>query len=751
MDCPQELGLIQRGLVGLSGIERLQADYLERSLHVLYDPRQVDPERIRKRLAEIGFPTSLGPIMDSGSHRSSQRQTRRGTLRTWFQSPDCLLATLSMLLVVVGHGRGWPTSWLALSAIAAVVLAGWQIAVSAWRAVRLRRLDMHALIALAATGALLTGEWLEAATVTVLFRFSLLIEQSSQQRARHAIRTLLNVTPQMVHRLIDPSGTRTEEVPLDELQVGDTVLVRPGERIPTDGVVVSGASSVDEAMITGESVPVEKVVGEPVYGGALCGEGTIQLRVTRPPAESTLARITRLIEQVRAVPAPSERMVDRFARFYTPAVIALAAAVALGPPLAAWLIPAWTMGFDSWSELAHSWLLRGLVLLVIACPCALVLSTPITIVSGLYRASRLGALVKGGWFLEQLGTVRTIAFDKTGTLTVGKPRLIAAEATDDLAPDELLRIAAALEAKSEHPLARAIVAAAPHDWPECDEFQVLRGFGVQGRLEQNRYTLASPRYYVQQYERRQAHTMSVDQHQPGARTDNFNDRQGLLPAQVEALHRRHPGASLAILTRDGDDETSEIVGVLYLRDEPRPDAAHTITMLRQLGVEHLVMLTGDHASAAKHVAERLRLDDYHADLLPDDKISLIRQLGEREPRLAMVGDGVNDAPALAAAPIGIALGSAASDVALETADVAILAPHLERVADLLRLSNWVRRVLMQNIALAIGIKLFVLGLALLGLATMWMAVIADMGSSLLVIANGSRILRGSLPVAGRAP
>jgi Cd2+/Zn2+-exporting ATPase len=725
MDCPQELSLIQQGLGPLSGIKRLQPDYLDRSLRVLYDPQQVDPERIRNRMAEIGFPAGVGPVLGTDPAALSLDSTRDGVLRTWLNSPDCLLATLAMVLVVVGQLRGWTMPSMALASAAAVGLAGWRIAIAAWRAIRLRQLDMHVLIILAAAGALLTGEWIEAATVAVLFRLSLLIEQASQQRARHAIQTLLQVTPQVVHRLSDPAGTRTDEVALDQLRVDDQILVRPGQRIPTDGFVVSGASSVDEAMITGESVPVEKTEGDPVYGGALCGEGTLQIRVTRPPAESTLARITRLIEQARAVPAPSERMVDHFARIYTPLVIALAVAVALGPPLVAWFVPSWTMGFNSWSELAHSWLLRGLVLLVIACPCALVLSTPITIVCGLYRASRLGALVKGGWFLEQLGAVRTMAFDKTGTLTRGKPQLVAAEASEGLASNELLRMAAALEAKSEHPLARAIVAAAPHDWPDCDEFQVLRGFGVQARVAQRLYTIASPRYYFQ--------------------------KQQISAAEIDAMHQRHPGASLAIVAHEMTDQTAEVLGVLYLRDEPRPDAAEALLALRQLGVDQLVMLTGDHRAAADYIARQLGFDQYHADLLPDDKIELVRQLSLREPRLAMVGDGVNDAPALAAAPIGIALGSAASDVALETADVAILTPHLERVADLLRLSNWVRRVLIQNIALAIGIKLFVLGLALLGLATMWMAVIADMGSSLLVIANGSRILRSALPRTGRTP
>jgi Cd2+/Zn2+-exporting ATPase len=716
MDCPQELGLIEQGLASLGGIEQLRADYLNRSLRVLYDPDLVDPEQIRGRLSEIGFPTHLGPVRDSDP---LEDRPWRGVLVTWFQAPDCWLATIALSVAVAARLLGWSTLWVAGAASAAVLLAGPPIAALAWRALRLHKLDMHTLMTLAAAGALLTGEWLEAASVTVLFRLSLLIEQASQRRARRAIEALVNMTPQVAHRLDGDQGARWTDVPLDALQVEDRVLVRPGEQIPTDGWVVDGASSINEALITGESLPVEKVQGDPVYAGSICGEGTLQIRVSRPARDSTLARISRLIEQARSEPSPSERLVDRFAAIYTPGVIGFALLISVLPPLAAWILPGWYMTSQSWEQLAHSWFLRALVLLVIACPCALVISTPVTIVCGLYRASRLGALIKGGTFLEQLGRLRCLAFDKTGTLTAGKPHVIAVEPLADLSSAQILRLAAALETKSEHPLARAIVQAAPDDRLECQQFRVLRGFGVQANVAQVTYTLASPRYFLD---------------------------QGLLSTeQVDGFQSHHTGASLALLTRDNSKVQPQLLGAIYLRDDPREDTASAVRQLRQLGVRHQVMLTGDHRPTAEYVSQLIGLDEFHADLLPDDKIAHVKQLAQQEPRMAMVGDGVNDAPALAAAPLGIALGTAASDVALETADVAIMAPHLERVADLMRLSNWVRQVLIQNIAAAIGIKLFVLLLALFGFATMWMAVAADVGASLLVIANGTRILHGTLP------
>jgi Cd2+/Zn2+-exporting ATPase len=633
-----------------------------------------------------------------------------------------IAATGFWLLGLACAALGASRPWIIGASAAAVALGGALIVRQTWRAARLRRMDMLALITLASCGAMAIGEWLEAATLVVLFRFSLLIETASQQRAQRALRDLLCLTPEQAHRLADSAtgASAVHDVPVHELRPGDRVLIRPGERIPSDGKVIEGESSVDESPVTGESVPVEKSSGDFVYGGTLCGERSLVIQLTRGPEQSTVARIARLVEQARAQPAWTERMVDQFARRYTPLVIVAASLVAFVPPaFLAWRSHGGA-GTAVWQQHLGDWFFRGLVILVIACPCALVLSTPITVVCGLYRASRHGVIVKGGAILERLGLLRVLVLDKTGTVTSGRPTVVGVEPLAELDATELLRIAGALEHHSEHPLARAIAQAAPAELPHCTDFRALRGFGVQGCVGPNCYVVASPRYFSQH---------GTDLH-----------------AQFPRMPANNPAATLAIVAQfdhsaDGPKGSLRPLGVVLIRDEPRPDADLALQRLRHLGVQRLVMMTGDRAAVAQPIAERLGFDQCLSELLPDDKIAAIEQLARSEPQLAMIGDGVNDAPALAAAPIGIALGAAASDIALETADVAVLTPHLGRVADLVELSRRVRALLKQNIAWALGIKLFVLALAISGHASMWMAVAADMGASMLVIANGSRLLR----------
>ena len=494
------------------------------------------------------------------------------------------------------------------------------------------------------------------------------------------------------------------------------MFIRPGERIPADGSVLAGRSSVNQGPITGESIPVDKEPGGFVYGGSLNGEGALQVRVTQTADQSTPARIARLIEQAQATPSRTERVVDQFARRYTPAVIGLAVALSVLPPLLGWWDPSvvgWEAGggWAFWKE----WLFRSLVLLIIACPCALVISTPITILCGLHRASRLGILIKGGEFLENIGRVRWMALDKTGTVTKGQPKVVAVEPQSGHSESEVLTVAAALEQHSEHPLAQAIVAEARRrnlTWVAIDDLQTTRGLGVQATFEGQPCAVGSLRFFQQ---------------------------QGWLVDSPSPAERPGEGAASIVAVAHAGD----VWGFILLRDLPRDNAQSILQQWRSLGVQRLVMLTGDHEPVARQVAHELGFDAYHADLLPEDKMEQIRRLAEREPALAMIGDGVNDAPALAAAPIGLALGSDASDVALESADIAILSPHLQRVTDLMQLSIRTRRILYQNIALAIGIKFGVLLLAVAGRATMWIAVASDVGASLLVIFNGMRLLRST--------
>lgn len=758
LDCPHELGMIQAAFRDDPGILSLQADYLARSLRVGYDPSLWTPERLTQRVMHVGLRVESVRTREESSWWEAGRTLVR-------ESPDFLMATgvwLAVEAIAIGglvtrfRGTEPSVGWAALvlaGSLLVVLLGLPRLVTRAWQAVRLKQLDMHVLVVLATLGALATGEHLEAASLVVLFRLSLWIEQVSHRRAQRALESLVEFTPWRARRL-EPDGRTTQEVAIEQLEVGDRVLVRPGERLPTDGVVVAGASSVDESLVTGEGMPVEKSVGSNVFGGALCGEGSLTVEVTRVASESTVARIARLLEDARAMPAPLERLVDRFARFYTPAIVLLAVLTAVLPPAWMWLQQANASGpvDESFATLFRPWFFRSLVMLVIACPCALVLSTPITIVCGLNRASRLGALVKGGEFLERLGRVRCILFDKTGTLTVGRPVVTEVHPQGTTSPDQLLSLAADVERYSEHPIARAICDAAAaaagnlggnaavsaglpggnavvsagllktSDRAEGagERFEVLRGHGVRARRGRGWLTVASPRYF------------------------RTLDPPLLSDEQQASMDGAATSGSLACVVRAEDGGPTELLGWLVLSDPLREDAVEAVAALRELGVAPMVLLTGDRRPAAQAVAERLGLDDLQADLLPEDKMSRVRQWVQQQPDLAMLGDGVNDAPALAAAPLGIAMGEQASEVSRESADVVLLTTRLGRVADLVRLGRRVRRILWQNIGLAVGLKLAILLLAALGYASMGLAVLADVGASLLVIANGFRVLRGEL-------
>jgi len=725
LDCPEELLLIEKGLGRLHGIADLTPNYLNRRLRVEFDPAQVDVDQIAGRLREIGFPGELVSTTGSGGTASEPRATadraapaagavagrshggaiRR--IRATTQVGGLLLVAAAVVRFTMGHASAASDAM----AIVATLVAGVSVARAAWRAVKLRALDMNALMTLAAGGALATGDYFEAATAMFLFGVSLWLEGASLDHTRRAVRSLVEMVPLLAHQ-IETGSVR--DVPAANLRPGDRLLVKPGERIPCDGTVQRGESSVNQAPITGESLPCDKQPGDAVYAGTLNGEGSLEVKADRTADESTLAHVARLVEQAQQSRSPTERFVDRFARRYTPAVIALALTVAALPPLLATWGVAWTLTHQS-----DEWLHRGLVLLVIACPCALVISTPVTIVCGLHAAARRGILIKGGQFLEQAGRIDCIAFDKTGTLTTGRPEVVDVVPVAGRTELDVLGAAAALESHSEHPLAQAIVAAARQrglTWDEPTGFAAVRGFGVEGELNGATWHVGSPRFFI---DRRLADGDAV-------RTF-VRDATAATPATVALV-----GSS------------GVLVGALLLADPARADAAAAIAELRRLGVRRIVLLTGDAEAVAANLSKAVGIDDWRADLLPEDKVSQVRRLATEHPRLAMVGDGVNDAPAMAAASMGISLGTRASDAALETADVAVLSPHVGRLVDLVRLGRRTRRLLAQNIGLALTLKLGVLVLAVLGpaeLARLWLAVAADVGASLLVIGNGMRLLR----------
>ena len=643
--------------------------------------------------------------------------------RLWRHRRD-LTTVVSGALIAVAVGMdllGVPPFLVAAAYVAAIVVGGYFIARSGWAALRTAHsLDMNALMTIAAVGAIFVGEWAEGAVAMFLFSLGNTLEGYTMDRARNAIRGLMDLSPRLatvVH------GNQEVQVPVEELQVGDRILVRPGERIPMDGLILSGESAVNQAPITGESVPVEKTPGLEVYAGTVNGQGALTVRVTRLAADTTIARIIKMVEEAQAQKAPSQRFVDRFARVYTPLVIAIAAGIAILPPLAGWLSGAGAFGI-----LFGEWVYRALVLLVIACPCALVISTPVSIVSAIASAARAGVLIKGGVHLESLGSLKVIAFDKTGTLTAGQPAVVDVRCLDHPMGltwrecetcRQTVADAAAVERYSEHPLARAVVAAAEalgltSDLALVEGVEAMTGRGVRGLVNGHSLTVATHTYIHE------------------------SDPDLVDSPLCDAVHAAQAAGQTAMVIRD---DCCGVRGYIAVADTLRPGVNAVMAALEEVGIEHTVMLTGDNRATAQTIARSAGVKEFQADLLPDQKVAAIERLLDEYGAVAMVGDGVNDAPALARATVGIAMGAAGTDTALETADVALMADDLVKLPFAVKLSQQARRTIRQNVALSLGIKAVFLALALAGVATLWMAVFADMGASLIVTLNGMRLLR----------
>lgn len=559
----------------------------------------------------------------------------------------------------------------------------------------------------AVAGAVAIGEWFEGAVVSFLFALSLALESWSVDRARRAVKALMDLAPPSV-RVLRGGGSEREVSPA-EVEVGERFVVRPAERLPLDGVVRDGRSQVDQAPITGESMPVSKRPGDVVFAGTINGDGALEVECTKHAGDTTLARIIRMVGEAQSARAPSERWVESFARVYTPVVLALALGVLLVPPLA--------FG-ASWAE----WLYRALVLLVVGCPCALVISTPVSIVAALTAAARNGVLVKGGTHVESPARLVALALDKTGTLTVGRPEVVEVVPMNEHTEAELLGIALAIESRSEHPLALAVVrhptkrgvSAAP-----AQDVLAGQGKGMTATIDGRRFWLGSHRYLEER----------------GQETPAVHDRLEQLAAS---------GRTVVILGNE-----THVCGFLALADEVRPESVEAIRELRAAGIAHVVMLTGDNAGTARRIAQLTGVDEVKAELLPADKVTALDELVARYERVAMIGDGVNDAPALARATLGIAMGAAGNDAAIETADVALMSDDLSKVPWLVRHSRRTLAIICQNVAFSLGVKLVFVVLTFVGWASLWAAIGADMGASLLVIANGLRLL-GSAPT-GSAP
>lgn len=577
----------------------------------------------------------------------------------------------------------------------------------AWGAARRLRPDMNLLMTVAVLGAIALGEWFEAATVAFLFALSLSLEAWSIGRARRAVAALLDLSPQTARVM---TGSGEQEVPVASVVVGSVVIIRPGDRVPLDGTILAGASSIDQAPLTGESLPVPKEPGASVFAGSINCEGSLEIRTTHASTETTLARIIRMVRDAQSKRGSAELWVDRFASRYTPIVMSLALLLAVLPPL---------LQFGSWGQ----WAYRSLVLLVIACPCALVISTPVSIVAALAAAARVGVLIKGGVFLEVPARLRAIAFDKTGTVTEGRLRVTHVEALYGYTEREVMANAAALEARSSHPLARAITEHARASGIQpipAGDVKLIAGRGATGSVDGKLVWVGSHRF--------------------------LEERKQEQPEVHESLERLSSSGNSVVVV--GDDRN--VHGVIALADRPRAGVASVLEELRGLGVLRLVMLTGDNHGTARAVGRATGFDEIRGELLPEDKVAAIRELATRFGCVAMVGDGVNDAPALAVADIAIAMGAAGSDAAIESADVALMSDDLNKLPWLIRHSRRTVAIIRQNIALSIAVKVLFVWLTLVGGAALWSAIAADMGASLLVIANALRLLRARAPELARS-
>ncbi|WP_157269866.1 heavy metal translocating P-type ATPase [Azohydromonas aeria] len=690
MDCPTEEAMLRKALQGMPGVGTLQFDLMSRTLTVSHDLPDEAP--ITAAIERLG----MAPVLRDRSQPAPAvtREFGAGISRAeWLRMGAAgILAIGAEAMAYAGLGESsWPVVGASLAAIA---LGGTQTLKKGWIALRTLSLNMNLLMTIAVIGAALIGQWPEAAVVIWLFGIAEMIEALSLDRARDAIRALMHLAPETA--LVRQPDGRWEEVRAESVPLGALVRVRPGERIALDGVVVSGGSSVNQAPITGESMPVEKSPGDTVFAGTINERGVLEFEVRSRKGDTTLDRIARSVQEAQGQRAPTQRFVDHFASIYTPAVFALAVAVAVIPPL--FFEGAW---FD--------WGYKALVMLVIACPCALVISTPVTVVSGLAAAARRGILVKGGLYLEQGRLLRAVALDKTGTLTHGRPSLTDTVALGALSQDEALRVAASLDALSEHPVATAIVSAygaRPH--AVVQRFEALAGRGVKGDIDGVTYYIGNQR---------------------------LADELGVADDRVrEALERLEAQAKTAVVLATA----SQALAVLAVADTVRESSKQAVAELKQLGVEP-VMLTGDNRKTAEAVAARVGITDVRGELLPHDKLAAIEQLASRAP-VGMVGDGVNDAPALAKSNIGFAMGAAGTDTAIETADVALMQDDLRKLPEFIRLSRRVGGVLKANITFAIGIKAIFLVLAFTGYASLWLAILADMGASLAVVFNGLRLL-----------
>lgn len=622
----------------------------------------------------------------------------------WKQKENIKVYISAVLLVIswfLGKQYGEEHIFATIGYAAAILIGGYSLFIKGFKNLVRLNFDMNTLMTVAILGAAAIGEWGEGATVVILFAISEALERYSMDKARQSIESLMDIAPKeaLIRR-----GNEEMMVPVDDIQVGDIMIVKPGQKLAMDGIVIKGTSTLNQAAITGESVPVTKTVGDEVFAGTLNEEGLLEVKVTKRVEDTTLSKIIHLVEEAQAERAPSQAFVDRFAKYYTPAIIIFALLLAVIPPL--------FMGAD-WSE----WIYRGLAVLVVGCPCALVISTPVSIVTAIGNAAKNGVLIKGGIYLEEAGNLKVIAFDKTGTLTKGVPS-VTDVVTYNGNENELMTITAAIEKGSQHPLASAIIRKAEEDGlnfndVSVEEFQSITGKGVKAKVNNAMYYVGSPGLFEELLP---------------------NGIQSEIKEQITTLQTQ--GKTVMVLGTE-----KEILALIAVADEIRESSKEVIRKLHQVGIEKTVMLTGDNQRTAEAIGKQVGVSDIKADLLPEDKLNFIKELRDKHQSVAMVGDGVNDAPALAASTVGVAMGGAGTDTALETADIVLMSDDLSKLPYTIKLSRKALAIIKQNITFSLGIKALALLLIVPGWLTLWLAIFADMGATLIVTLNSMRLLK----------
>lgn len=688
MDCGDCAQTVERVVSSTPGVDSANVNFAVGTLTVT--PNGVAIDDLSRTIAHN---------IDKAGYQAQLREAGSSNLNRipWYRNSAVQHAGIALVLWLAAFAIDQLTARESIAIplyLAAIILGGYPIARAALQALRVRRIDMNLLMTVSVLGAIVIGEWVEGGLIVVLFTIGTALQAITFDRTRNSIRSLFELAPEEATLIRDGQEMR---VRAQSLSLDDIVRIRPGERVPIDGEIVTGHSAFNESAITGESMPLDKSAGEAVFAGALNGSGVVDVRTTALPNDSTIATIIRLVEEASSAKAPSQQLVDRFAAIYTPIVVALAAAIAL---------IGWAFGDGS------TWFYRALVLLVIACPCALVISTPVSIVSAIGNATRLGMLVKGGAALEEAGRITAVAFDKTGTLTMGRPAINGIKAADGVSERELVTLAAAVERNSEHPLARAIMARATQmniDIPDVTDFEAVTSGGAIATVDGRRIGVGNERLLAQ------------------------------LDVSIKEIERFAPAdqSGSAVFVA----EQGRLLGAISIADQERPGAAEVIAQLRSEGVEKIAMLTGDRQPVADEIAASLGVDDVRAQLLPQQKSDAITAIQESGERILVVGDGINDAPALALADVGVAMGMGGTDIALESADMALMRDDLAVLPRVVRLSRRTVDIIRQNITLSLITKLAALILAVFGFVSLWIAVVVDVGTSVVVTLNGMRLAR----------